>query len=361
MKYSSNDYPKIYDGLNLVKAWDATKKGRSNNKAILKYGKNIDDHLSEIQTKLRNETYNPGNYHSFIIYEPKRRVIQSMEIENRLVQHALYDYVYEIFERVMINTSYACMKNRGSQLGMLKFHEYVRKVGKGGWIIKCDIHHFFNSIDKNVLSQFLRKIIRDGKICRLLLKFIPMDIPGIPIGNLLSQLFANFYMSKLDHYIKDQLGIRYYVRYMDDFAFVVKSKSKAKELLQLVTNYVTNVLKLKLNSKTKIFPSYQGANFLGYLIYWDHTKIRHSTVHRVKSKINKYAKIVNPSDKMKEKIRASVMSWFAISKFGNCFTIIRKIILLANKLSIDLHTKRKNSLMNLLLKDIELGRLVIDG
>lgn len=124
-----------------------------------------------------------------------------------------------------------------------------------------------------------------------------MNMSGIAIGNVTSQLFANVYLNELDHFVKDVLRLKYYVRFMDDFVINCKTKEKAITILAKVRKFLREFLKLELNSKTQIFPERQGVNFLGALIKYDSLKIRHKTVKRIKRRINKLSKRVKKLNK----------------------------------------------------------------
>jgi hypothetical protein len=189
---------------------------------------------------------------------------------------------------------------------------------------------FFNSIDHRILKRILARKIKDRKALWLCYKYIDNNEAGIPIGNLTRQLYANIYLDQLDHYVKDMLGIKCYVRYMDDFMIVCETKKEAFALKEHLTQWVWNNLKLTLNAKTQVFPERQGINFLGYRVWFDYIKIRHTTVRRLKTKIKRFKRLRGKSKARVADIMPTLMSWLGLAKWGNCRTIEKRVIQLLN-------------------------------
>ena len=146
---------------------------------------------------------------------------------------------------------------------------------KNYYVLKCDIKKYFYSIDKDILMGILKRRIR----CEKLINFTKVILNdgtniGIPIGNYTSQFFANIYLNEFDHFIKEKLKIKYYIRYMDDFIMLVENKEKAKNILKVIRKYLKDFLHLELNSKCKYYPSNKGINFCGYVIFNDYILLR---------------------------------------------------------------------------------------
>lgn len=326
----SNTYPEIYDYQNLITAYRNARKNKNNKHSVIRFSMNSEEELISIQNELIYGTYRPGEYHSITVYEPKKREIMVLPFRDRVVQHALYGIIHKQIERSMIDNSFACRDGKGTQRGVLKEQNYDRLLGPGHYILKCDIYHFFNSIDHTILKRILSKKIRDHKILWLCYKFIPRDSSGIPIGNLTSQLYANMYLDVMDHHIMDDLGISNYVRYMDDFVIHVKTRDDAVAIKRHLTKWIWDNLRLEFNAKTQVFPSKHGVNFLGYMVHYDHIKIRHCTVRRMKQKIKCFRrKRTNHIARVMD-IRPALMSWLSLSKWGNCRTIENRIINILN-------------------------------
>ena len=189
-----------------------------------------------------------------------------------------------------INTSYACIKNKGMHKATLDLQKTMRKC-KAKWnnyyILKMDIKKYFENINKEIMYKILERKIKDRKVLWLTKEIIYSnkgDI-GLPIGNYTSQIFANIYLNELDKYVKHKLKCKYYFRYMDDSVILVKTKEEAKEILEKIRTFLKTNLELELNSKTQIFKSKQGVNFCGYKINEYRLKIRDKGKIRLKKKI----------------------------------------------------------------------------
>lgn len=159
--------------------------------------------------------------------------------------------------------------------------------GKNYYVIKADIKKYFYSINKEILYQILKRNIKDNKLLRLtkILIYDNNDDTSIPIGNYTSQYFANIYLNELDQYIKNILRIKYYLRYMDDFCILLKSKDECKRVLYEIKNFLSTNLKLELNPKTRYYPSKFGVNFCGYVIHEDYMLLRKSCIKKIKKRI----------------------------------------------------------------------------
>ena len=326
-----NTYPKIYEYQNLIDSYRNARKNKSFRKAAIHFSMNVESELINIQNHLIYGTYKPGEYTSFKVFDPKERTILSLPFRDRVVQHALYGIIHPILEKGMINDSYACRIGKGTQRGVLREKEYQRKIGKGHYILKCDVRHFFASVDHKILKMILREKIRDHKILWLCYKFIPKEIDGIPPGNLTSEIYANLYLDQLDHHIRDELGIYEYSRYMDDFVLHFATKQEARRMKDHLDKWLWEKLRLKLNAKTQVFPEHQGVNYLGYMVHYDHIKIRHTTVRRIKHKIKVFRKKRMIHAAKVGDIRPALMSWKAMAKWGNCKTIDRKVMEILNE------------------------------
>ena len=165
-----------------------------------------------------------------------------------------------------------------------------RKYGQY-YILKMDIAHYFQNIDKNILLSILRRKIEDPKVWWLTKQIVnsKKEEKGIPIGNYTSQIYANIYLNELDQYIKHNLKVKYYFRYMDDSIILLKNKEELKEILKKIKSFLNKKLKLELNTKTNIFKGKQGVNFCGYKINEYRLKIRTKGKKKLKRKI-KYLK-----------------------------------------------------------------------
>ena len=338
-----NEYYKMISMKNIIRAYKNARKGNTRHDSVARYDQMLMLNLGTAYRLLYCGKYEVSPYNEFKVYEPKPRIIKALPFKDRVIQHVLFDYIAPKLEKTFIYDSYANRDGKGTHRGVYREQQFLRKAGKGSYIIKADIHHFFDSIDKITLLNILYKKIKDKKIMKLCEQFIMFDDKpnGIAIGNVTSQLFANVYLNELDHFVKDVLRIKYYVRFMDDFVINCKTKEEAITILAKVRKFLREFLKLELNSKTQIFPEKQGVNFLGALIKYDYLKIRHKTVKRIKRRINKLSKRVKKLNKKYGEnskqasfiskriyvfyVYQSYASWLGLAKMFYCTSIINKI------------------------------------
>ncbi|MEW5898168.1 MAG: reverse transcriptase/maturase family protein, partial [Bacillota bacterium] len=221
MKTYSNLYPFVYDFANLYKAYLKARKGKRYQDKVLQFAAQLEDNLFAIQAELINHTYRTGRYRRFYVHDPKTRPVAALPFKDRVVQHALCNVIEPLFEKSFIYDSYACRKFKGTHAGANRVTEFLksaqRKWGKV-YCLKADIAQYFPSVNHRILKAIIRKKIACPDTLQLIDEIIDSgggEGRGLPIGNLTSQLWANVYLDQLDHFIKETLREKYYVRYMD--------------------------------------------------------------------------------------------------------------------------------------------------
>ena len=191
----------------------------------------INAYIYNIRNELLNGTVTFGDYNFFYVHEPKKRLICAAPFDDRVKHHAIMNICGQYFDRYQISDSYACRKGKGQYKALeraVKFHRSSR------YFIKMDVKKYFDSIDHLILKILLKRIIKDERVNSLFCKIIDSYNTqstvekGVPIGNLTSQYFANHYLAYSDHYIKQELKIKKYVRYMDDMIIWGDDKAKYK-------------------------------------------------------------------------------------------------------------------------------------
>ncbi|MDD5121731.1 MAG: RNA-directed DNA polymerase [Patescibacteria group bacterium] len=190
-----------------------------------------------------------------------------------------------------------------------------------------DISRYFQNIDHDILFNLIQKKIRDKFVLRLIKIIIDSHAPGLPIGNLTSQLFANIYLNELDKFVKHTLGLRYYLRYMDDFLILVYSKQEAWQLKNQIENFLRERLKLRLNPKRLVIaPAIRGIDFLGYVVFPNYRLLRKSTVKRCLKRFKKGVKKFGPSFLAGQDFQKSWVSWAGYAKFARSWQLRKKIL-----------------------------------
>ncbi|MBI5180046.1 MAG: RNA-directed DNA polymerase, partial [Nitrospirae bacterium] len=237
------------------------------------------------------------------------------------------------FEPSLIYDTYACRKGKGTLAAVFRYDAFVRRLKGEGFVLKCDIHHYFASIDHEILKAILCRKIGDWKLLRLLDSLIDTHkengTKGIPIGNLTSQLFANIYLSPLDHFIKEQMRQRHYIRYMDDFVILGQDKRYLWKVLDDVRTYLAVYLKLELNHRrVAVMPIEKGIDFLGYVIYPDgYKRIRRRNVKNFRRRLKRLAIEYTEGATPYDKARSSIASWLGLARHANAFKLSCKIFL----------------------------------
>jgi len=182
-----------------------------------------------------------------------------------------------------------------------------------GYVLKADIASYFPSVNHDILLATIRRTIRCKDTLWLIEQIVRLCGPGLPIGALTSQLFANVYLDPLDHFLKDELGVRFYVRYMDDLVFLDPDKGRLREIWGAMEEFLGR-LSLRLNPKTCIFPTHHGVDFCGYRVWPTHIRLRKRNVKRAKRRFRKFSRLWKEGLISLEKVRASVMSFLGYAK-----------------------------------------------
>lgn len=277
-------YEQVYDYQNLYDAYLKARRQKRYRSEVLKFSYSLEENLIQIQNELIWKTYRIGPYRPFIVYEPKKRQIVALPFKDRVVQHALNSVIEPIFDRVFIYDSYACRKGKGTHRAAKRLGYFLGKPGIH-YYIKADIQSYFASINHSILKDLLRRRIDDQDILWLIDTILDNESgQGLPIGNLTSQLFANIYLHELDHFLKNQLSVRYYLRYMDDFIVLHASKKYLRDLLSTIDGFLSSKLALRLNPKTRIDAIKNGIDFVGYRVWHLNKLLRKRLIRRMKKR-----------------------------------------------------------------------------
>ncbi|MDD6119395.1 MAG: reverse transcriptase/maturase family protein [Selenomonadaceae bacterium] len=308
MKRIDGLYEKIYDYENLYQAYIEARKLKRYRQEILRYSADIDTNLIEMQNELIWRTYRVGRYREFFVYDPKKRLIMALPFKDRIVQWAIYRQLNPILERRYISTSYGCRQKGAPVMGgphnaVKKMQEYIRGQPRKAYILKMDISKYFYRVDHQILMDMLRATIKDEGLLWLLSVIIfsehsfgveitdhdyngkRLHSVGMPIGNLSSQMFANFYLNAADQYAKHVLKAKHYLRYMDDMVIVSTDKRYLGECRDRMREFLLENLHLQLNNKTTIRTETQGVDFCGYRVWRDHIRLRKKSALKMKHRL----------------------------------------------------------------------------
>ncbi|MEM6633473.1 MAG: RNA-directed DNA polymerase [Bacteroidota bacterium] len=288
MKRATNLIEPIADPDNLRLAFWKASKGKRYKEYVWAYQKDLDAHLLDLRHQILRGKVKVGEYRLFTIYEPKERKICASAFPERVLHHALMNVCHEYFERKQIFHSYASRKGKGSHAAIA----YAQKCSREkAWYLKLDVRKFFASIHHVVIMQQLQGMFKDRillSIFKTLLKsYADSPARGVPIGNLTSQYMANHYLVGLDHYIKEVLKIRAYVRYMDDMVLWADEKGVLQDAHRKIESYIHDSLRCELKPE-QLNTCYRGLPFLGFRIYPGSIRLTHQNKRRF---IRKYRKL----------------------------------------------------------------------
>lgn len=297
---------------NLYKASMKAQRGKLKKKDVQEWNRDLICNLQKLQDDLQNKTYEVSEYHIFTIHEPKERIISKLPFKDRVVQHAILAIIQDILKESFIAQTYSCLKKRGVHKCLFDIKKAFKNRKGTQYALKMDIKKFYPSIDKKILKQFLRRKFKDPDLLWLLDLIIDSSDKGCVLGNFTSQWFGNLYLSKFDHYIKQDKGIIYYFRYCDDFTILHESKEFLYHLKLEIEAYLRNNLKLELSNR-QVFPiSKRPLDMVGYVIDHDKVWIRDS---------------IKKNFKRKRHQLASVSSYLGWTKWANARNLEAKILL----------------------------------
>ena len=286
MKRHGYLFDKIVAFSNLEIAAQKAFRGKIGKSPVARFHFNMENEILDLQGQLKSKNYKPMPLRFFTIYEPKVRRIGASDFRDRVVHHAIFYIIEPLFERGYIFHSYACRKLKGIHRAVRQAQKYCRRYI---YFLKCDIRKYFESIDHCLLKEMLERKFKDKNLLWLLNTIIDEAndcVKGIPIGNLTSQHFANFFLDKLDHFVKDVLRVKGYLRYMDDFLLFSDSKEELHCLKARISDFLSERLNLRLNERISvILPCSSGIPFLGFNIFPGLIRIRNENKRRM---IRKY-------------------------------------------------------------------------
>lgn len=346
-----NVYYEITSFHTLMVADTHVSKGKRENTERLRFYDNREGNLEEISTLLRAGKVPKVEYHSFYVYVPKVRKVIFIDYWSKVVQRAIYDVLNPKICRTFIEHTYACVKGRGQLAAMEQLYTWMRETRTSGtewYYYKFDVAKFFYRIDHEILMDICRKKIDDPRTVDLLGYYInndavPFGMPldanqltiteeqmlydlGIPIGGGLSHMLGNMYLDPLDQFCKRVLGIKRYIRYMDDIIILDNDKERLKEYGSRMTQFLEERLHLNFNNKTALRPVRVGCEFVGFVIYNDHVILRKSTTLRMKRTLRKTRQDYHDNLITFKEANATMQSYLAMLSHVDCKKFKEKLL-----------------------------------
>ncbi len=343
MKRAKHLWEKIITFENIYLAAKKAIKGKRWKPSVMDFSFNLEHHLLEIQKDLIAKRFAFGAYKEFEIFEPKRRLISAAPLRDRVIHHALCNVIEPVFDPTFVS-SYANRKQYGTHRALKTFSSMYYSTQ---YVLKCDIRKYFPSIDHEILKTLIRKKIGCEETLSLIDTIIdhsnlqePMNeyfssdtlfTPferrrGIPIGNLTSQFFANIYLNPLDHFVKEVLRCKNYVRYVDDFVLCSETRSELETCRNAIEMFLESYRLCIHPVKSQITSTMYGVNFLGFRFMPNTIRVCNENKRRGIKRLNLQMKEVAGGRMIPQHLNDSLKSWFSHLSFGNTIRLQKFVI-----------------------------------
>ncbi|MDP3661405.1 MAG: reverse transcriptase domain-containing protein [bacterium] len=293
--HHSSDFYAVISPENLLRAWRKFSKGKRSAPEVAAFEMCLEEYIFTLHDRLRQHVWTNDPYQPRPISDPKPRLIHIASVRDRVLFQAVYQQLYQIFDKIFIYDSYASRECKGTHAGVNRFEVFARKVSanhtKSAFVLKCDIRKFFDSIDHRILFSLIFQRITDQNFLALIQiiisSFETSPHKGLPLGNVTSQIFANIYLNELDQFVKHTLKAQYYIRYCDDFVILDRSFNRLELLTQQIRDFLHKKLLLELHpNKVTIRKLRQGTDFLGYVSLPHYRVLRTTTKRRMLARVN---------------------------------------------------------------------------
>jgi retron-type reverse transcriptase len=343
MKRYGNLWPAITDFDNLLKAARQAQQGKRFRDNVLAFNFALERELFTLQTELRDHTYQPGGYRTFEIKDPKPRLISAAPYRDRVVHHALCNVIVPLLEPTLIYDTYANRVGYGTHRALNRFTEFARRYR---YCLQCDIQKYFPSIDHEILKGLIRRRLKCPDTLWLVdtiidasneqppvIEHFPEDdllTPvqrrrGLPIGNLTSQFFANIYLNPFDQFVKRQLKLKHYLRYVDDFAAFGDNRQELADARLAMEDYLAT-LRLKMHPiKSQLFETRYGANFVGFRVLPDRIRVRNDNLQRARRRMKQLQQDYETGLITLKPLVQRLQSWEAHLMHGDTHRLRRKL------------------------------------
>jgi len=294
--------------------------------------------------ELEDGSYRPGDYHYFTIHEPKERVVAAAPFRDRVVHHALVRVLEPLFEPRFIEDSYACRVGRGTHAGMRRALHFAKRFP---YALKCDIRRYFPSIDQGLLREKIARVVGDRRVIELVDRILESHVErvekewlpggelfdvverrkGLPIGNLTSQFFANIYLDAFDHFVKQELRVKGYLRYVDDFLLFGENASELRRLGARCREFL-DAERLEIHpDKYRLIPSAHGVDFCGYVVRADgRVRVRNSNARRFRKRYERMRWEVAQGRCEIEDLTATVRAWIAHAEHAQSWRLRLRVL-----------------------------------
>jgi len=343
MKRIGGLWEKIVSFDNLYQAYRKARLGKASSAEVAKFALHLEANLFALQRRLQDQSYRPGAYRQFQIYDRKPRTISAAPFRDRVVHHALMRQVEPLLDRRFIFDSYACRQGKGVHGAVDRYQAWSRRYA---YALQVDVQRYFPSVDHRLLKAKLHRLIKDPLVLWLFEVIVdsgssPFQVAafggddlvdlmqrrtGLPIGNLTSQFLGNLYLNDLDHYLKEVCGVKAYLRYVDDLVLLSDDKAELWRWAERIKDFLAKE-RLRLHpNKIQVTATVLGLNVLGYRVFPEQRRLRRDNGYRYRRQLNKLARAYGRGELTLEEVRCSVAAWIGHVQHAESFGL-RKAVL----------------------------------
>ncbi len=327
MKRTGYLYEKIAAPDNLRIAFVKAAQGKNGRREVVLFRSAFERNILKLHRDFLQKTLNIGNYTFFHVRDPKQRLICAASFPERVIHHAIMNYCEPILDRYAIYDSYACRTGKGVCKAVKRCKTFA-EVNK--WFLKLDIYKYFASIDQQRLLHMLTGLIKDPHLLDLfqllLSTYSTTRDKGLPIGNLVSQHLANFYLGCFDHWLKEKRGVKCYLRYMDDFVLFADSKQQLIKELDMLIIFLEHQLSLSLKNDIQLNRCQYGVSFLGFKVFPNTIRLSRRSKQRFKEKLRRYEYLCQQGLWTEQELCDHITPLIEFTKNSNAFAFRQNIL-----------------------------------
>lgn len=321
-------YRQIAEPDNLREAFRKAVRGKSDRTEVIFFRRDLEDNLAKLRTELLTGELQFGPYRFFQVRDPKERTICAAPFRDRVLHHAVINLAEPVLERYSICHSYACRPGKGLHKAIDCAHTFTRRFT---WYLKLDIRKYFDSIHHETLLELLARRFCDERLLalfrQLLASYQTEEGRGLPIGNLISQHFANFYLGLLDHWLLEQRKVPAYLRYMDDFLVFASDREQLKSELAEIERFLGKQLKLTLKDNRQLNRCSKGVPFLGFRLYPSGIKLAPRSRRRFVDRLAQYEQKAKQGDISQAELARRVHALVPFTQAADAAGFRRSIII----------------------------------
>lgn len=309
-------------------AWEIFKTGKMRKADVLEYSSRLEENLFDLSSALTDGKYRHDAYERFYVDDPKRRHISKATVRDRVVHQAVVNAVGHSMERSLIHDSYSSRDGKGTHAAVERLDRFLRQASANGtrrvFALKCDVRKYFDSVRHDLLLEMIRRHVADHRLFVLIETVVrshsadDAGTRGLPLGNVTSQLFANLYLNGFDHWVKERLGMRSYVRFCDDFVILHEDRQVLEDTIESIRAYLSASLDLQLHpQKVSIRTYVQGADFVGWVLRPSARTIREKTGRRLLNRLRDDVESYRRDEFVGDGFGQAVQSCLGLLKFGD--------------------------------------------